>query len=73
MKLHSIAAHTTIGFALSLALGAGSRAAEIKVLASNGVKTVLEELAPQFEKNSLRSSRSRPGTSSRSGSHPLRT
>jgi len=51
MKLHSIAAHTTIGFALSLALGAGSRAAEIKVLASNGVKTVLEELAPQFEKS----------------------
>lgn len=51
MKLHSVAAYTTIGFALSVAPGAGAQAAEIKVLASNGVKTVLEEVAPQFEKS----------------------
>src|SRR5262245_13786476 len=49
MKLHSFAAYTTIGFAMSLAPGA--QATEIKVLASNGVKTVLEEIAPQFEKS----------------------
>jgi molybdate transport system substrate-binding protein len=51
MKLRSIAAYTSIGFTLSLAPGAGAQATEIKVLASNGVKTVLEELAPQFEKS----------------------
>src|SRR5258706_541124 len=33
-----------------LALGAGSQAAEIKVLSSNALKTALEELGPQFEK-----------------------
>ena len=38
------------GVALLMGLGGGSQAAEIRVLASNGVKTVLEELAPQFEK-----------------------
>ena len=51
MYMHSLAKRTTIGFALSLTLGAGAQAGEIKVLASNGVKTVLEELAPQFEKS----------------------
>lgn len=50
MKIVSLAALTSTGFALSLAFSAGSQAAEIKVLSSNGVKTVLEELAPQFEK-----------------------
>jgi len=39
-----------IGFALMLALSAGSQAAEIKVMSTNGVKSVLEELVPQFEK-----------------------
>jgi len=48
MRIRSLAAPS--GFALMLALGSGSHAAEIKVLSSNGVKTVLEELAPQFEK-----------------------
>jgi ABC-type molybdate transport system substrate-binding protein len=51
MDMRSIVKRTTLGVALSLALGAGAQAAEIKVLASNGVKTVLEELAPQFEKS----------------------
>lgn len=50
MRMRSLAAPTSIGFTLLLALGAGPQAAEIKVLSSNGVKTVLEELAPQFEK-----------------------
>jgi len=50
MKMRSLAAPTSIGFALLLGLGAGAQAAEIKVLSTNGVKAVLEELAPQFEK-----------------------
>ena len=50
MKIRSLVAPTSIGFALMLALGAGAQAAEIKVLSTNGVKPVLEELAPQFEK-----------------------
>lgn len=51
MRLRLIALHAAVGAALLLALSAGSRAAEIAVLASNGVKTVLEELAPPFEKS----------------------
>lgn len=47
MNVRSLAASAVL--ALSLAPGAGSQAAEIRVLASAGVKTVLEELAPQFE------------------------
>lgn len=35
--------------ALLMTLTTGSQAAEIKVLSTNGVKTVLEELIPQFE------------------------
>jgi molybdate transport system substrate-binding protein len=50
MKILSRAAAKSAGFALLLALGAGSQAAEITVLSSNGVKTVLDELGPQFEK-----------------------
>ncbi len=50
MKITSFALLTNAGFALSLALCSGAQAAEIKILSSNGVKTVLEELAPQFEK-----------------------
>lgn len=49
MKLHSLV-RTSIGIAMIMGLGAGAQAAEVKVLASNGVKTVLEELGPQFEK-----------------------
>ena len=50
MKMSSLALLTSAGFALSLALCGGVQAAEIRVLSSNGVKTVLEELAPQVEK-----------------------
>ena len=49
MRMSLLAAPATIGFALLLGLAAGLRAAEIKVLSSNGVKTVLEELSPQFK------------------------
>jgi molybdate transport system substrate-binding protein len=38
--------------AAALTLAAPVQAAEIKVLSSNAVKTVLEELGPQFEKSS---------------------
>ena len=48
MKIRLIAAQ--IGAALLFALGSEAQAAEIKVLSSNAVKSVLEELAPQFEK-----------------------
>jgi molybdate transport system substrate-binding protein len=48
MTIHRAIA-ALIGLAL-LVLGAQAQAAEIKVLASTAVKTVLEELGPQFEK-----------------------
>ena len=38
--------------AAAFMLAASAQAAEIKVLSSNAVKTVLEELGPQFEKSS---------------------
>jgi molybdate transport system substrate-binding protein len=50
MRIGSFAAAATIGFTLLLAQGAVANAAEIKVIASVGVKAVLEELAPQFER-----------------------
>src|SRR5712691_6259628 len=46
MKIASVLA--AIGFAILSA--PGSQAAEVKVLSSNALKTVLEELGPQFEK-----------------------
>ncbi len=46
MKIPSVLA--AIGFAILSA--PGSQAAEVKVLSSNALKTVLEELGPQFEK-----------------------
>lgn len=48
MKIRLIAVQAAA--VLMLALGIGAQAAEIKVLSSNAVKSVLEELAPQFEK-----------------------
>ncbi len=50
MTLHKIIA-ATIGLGLPLML-AQAQAAEIKFLASNALKTVLAELAPQFERTS---------------------
>ena len=49
MKMLSFAIFTTFGVAMLLAPSAGSQAAEIVVLSSVGVKTVLEEVGPQFE------------------------
>jgi molybdate transport system substrate-binding protein len=40
----------TLGFAAVLASATAVRAAEIKVFCTNGVKAVVEELLPQFEK-----------------------
>jgi molybdate transport system substrate-binding protein len=48
MKIRSIA--TLFAAAFMFTLGATAHAAEIKVLSSNAVKSVLEELAPGFEK-----------------------
>jgi len=39
-----------LGAALAIGLAGGAQAAEVKVLSSNAIKTVLEELVPQFEK-----------------------
>lgn len=50
MRTNIFCALSSLTFALSLSLGTGAQAAEIKVLSSNGVKAVLEELGPQFEK-----------------------
>src|SRR5258708_6456203 len=47
MKIRSL---VTLTIAFMLGISAESQAAEIKVLSTNGVKTVLEELVPQFEK-----------------------
>ena len=41
-----------IGLAMILAAGTAADAAEIKVITSVGVKAILEELAPQFERAS---------------------
>jgi molybdate transport system substrate-binding protein len=49
MKTRSMVAATVLAITLAPGLGA---AAEIKVISSVGVKTVLEELAPQFERAS---------------------
>jgi molybdate transport system substrate-binding protein len=49
MKMHKLAA-AWFGAAVAIGLASGSQAAEIKVLSSNAIKTVLEELVPQFEK-----------------------
>ena len=52
MKIHRIA--YVAAFALSILLGrpGQANAAEIRVLCSNGLKAVFEELAPQFERAS---------------------
>ena len=42
----------TLSLALLLAMAAGVEAAEIKVLSTNALKTVLEDLGPQFERSS---------------------
>ena len=43
---------TTLGFSLLLSAATCVQAAEITVLSTNAFKTVLEELAPQFERSS---------------------
>src|SRR5947207_13418144 len=43
-------AAAAVGFATLLATGAPASAAEIKVISSNALKTVLEQLGPAFEK-----------------------
>ena len=50
MKIRCLDSIRTTGIALMIALSAGVQAADIKVLSTNAVKSVLEELAPQFEK-----------------------
>jgi molybdate transport system substrate-binding protein len=51
MRMRKLAA-AWLGAALAIGLAGGAQAAELKVLSSNAIKTVLEELVPQFEKSS---------------------
>ena len=51
MTKHPITA-TAIGFALMLTTAVSAGAAEIKLMASNALKTAVEELRPAFEKSS---------------------
>jgi molybdate transport system substrate-binding protein len=44
---------TAFGLAILLAASISARAAEIKVISSNALKTTLEELAPAFEKATM--------------------
>jgi molybdate transport system substrate-binding protein len=49
MRIRSLAT-TVVGLTVMLPLATATRAAEIKVLASNGVQATLEALAPEFER-----------------------
>ena len=50
MRTHSVTA-AAVGLAIMSVSGGPASAAEIKIISSNAVKTVLEELGPQFEKS----------------------
>jgi len=52
MGKRSVAAAATIGFMILLAQGVASQAAEIKVLSAVAMRTVINELGPQFERAS---------------------
>jgi molybdate transport system substrate-binding protein len=50
MKLNALAATAALAIATSLAVAGDGRAAEIKVLCSNGFQAVMAVLGPQYEK-----------------------
>jgi molybdate transport system substrate-binding protein len=50
MNMRSFRAAATIGFPLLVAQGVTAEAAEVKVIAGVGMRPVLEELAPKFER-----------------------
>jgi len=50
MNMKTLASIRIAGVALMLAFNAVAQATEIKVMSTNALKTVLEELVPQFEK-----------------------
>ena len=50
MKTRSLVAAATIGFMFLLVLGIKAEAVEIKVLSAFGMQSVLEDLAPKFER-----------------------
>jgi len=50
MKLNALAATAALGIATTLAVASDGRAAEIKVLCSNGFQAVMAVLGPQYEK-----------------------
>ena len=51
MRMRKLAA-AWLSAAIAIGLAGSAQAAELKVLSSNAIKTVLEELVPQFEKAS---------------------
>jgi molybdate transport system substrate-binding protein len=52
MTRYIVTTAAAVGFALMLAVGCSAGAAEIKVMASNALKSTMEELIPAFEKSS---------------------
>jgi molybdate transport system substrate-binding protein len=50
MKMHALVAAAKIGFILLLGAGATAESAEIKVLAANGIQSIVEDLGPKFER-----------------------
>jgi ABC-type molybdate transport system substrate-binding protein len=50
MKKRSLVAAANIGFISLLVLGIKAEAAEIKVLSAFGMPSILEDLAPKFER-----------------------
>ncbi len=52
MKIRSHVAASNIGFMFLLMIGIAAEAAEIKVLSANGMREVMEDLGPKFERAS---------------------
>jgi molybdate transport system substrate-binding protein len=50
MKIRSLVAAANIGFMFLLVVGIEAEAAELKVLSSIGMQTVMEDLGPKFER-----------------------
>ena len=50
MDIRSVVAVASIGVIFLLGLGSKAESAEIKVLCANGMQTVMEDLAPKFER-----------------------
>ena len=50
MKMRSVVAASNIGFMCLLMVGIATEAAELKVLSASGIRVVMEDLGPKFER-----------------------